>query len=152
LPTPRAAEALRVGRLLRSVAGREALSKVKASVLGLYGGDDARVNATVPAAQAEMKRLGKAYEVETYAGAGHGFLRQQDAATAPTSRPHSRPGRGPCSSSSRTSPQDFDGGRAGALVAANAAAQADDDCGDYCACRQLTRVRRKRQGRRPRSG
>jgi carboxymethylenebutenolidase len=57
----------------------EALARVRAPVLGLYGGDDARVNATVGPAQEEMKRLGKTYEVEMYAGAGHGFLRQQDA-------------------------------------------------------------------------
>lgn len=54
-----------------------ALAGVKAPVLGLYGGADARVNATVPAAKAELDRLGKRYEVETYAGAGHAFLRQQ---------------------------------------------------------------------------
>jgi carboxymethylenebutenolidase len=56
-----------------------ALARVRAPVLGLYGGDDARVNATVPAAQEEMKRLAKRYEVEIYDGAGHAFLRQQDA-------------------------------------------------------------------------
>jgi carboxymethylenebutenolidase len=56
-----------------------ALARIKAPVLGLYGGDDARVGATVPAAQADMKRLGKRYEVESYAGAGHAFMRQQDA-------------------------------------------------------------------------
>ena len=56
-----------------------ALARVRAPVLGLYGGDDARVNATIPAAQEEMKRLGKRYEVEIYDGAGHAFLRQQDA-------------------------------------------------------------------------
>jgi carboxymethylenebutenolidase len=60
----------------------ETLAKVRAPVLGLYGGDDARVNATVPAAEAELKRLGKRFEVETYAGAGHGFLRQQDGRAA----------------------------------------------------------------------
>lgn len=54
------------------------LAKIKAPVLGLYGGDDARVGATVPPAQEEMKKLGKTYEVHTYEGAGHGFLRQQD--------------------------------------------------------------------------
>jgi len=53
------------------------LAGVKAPVLGLYGSDDARVNATVAPAEAEMKKLGKAYEVHTYEGAGHGFLRQQ---------------------------------------------------------------------------
>ena len=51
---------------------------IKAPVLGLYGGDDARVNATVGPAAEEMKKLGKVYEVEIYEGAGHGFLRQQD--------------------------------------------------------------------------
>jgi carboxymethylenebutenolidase len=56
-----------------------ALAKIRAPVLGLYGGDDARVNATIPAAQDEMKRLNKRYEVELYDGAGHAFLRQQDA-------------------------------------------------------------------------
>lgn len=54
------------------------LATVRAPVLGLYAGDDARVNATVPAAQAEMRRLGKRYDVETYEASGHGFLRQQD--------------------------------------------------------------------------
>jgi carboxymethylenebutenolidase len=46
-------------------------------VLGLYGADDERVNATVGPAEAELKKLGKTYEVHTYEGAGHGFLRQQ---------------------------------------------------------------------------
>lgn len=55
----------------------DALPRVGAVVLGLYGGDDARVNATVEPARREMARLGKRYEVETYDGAGHGFLRDQ---------------------------------------------------------------------------
>ncbi|HKQ62921.1 MAG TPA: dienelactone hydrolase family protein [Candidatus Polarisedimenticolaceae bacterium] len=55
-----------------------ALAAVKAPVLGLYGGDDARVGATVPPAEAEMKKLGKLFETHTYEGAGHGFLREQD--------------------------------------------------------------------------
>ena len=54
------------------------LAKVKAPVLGHYGGDDARVNATIPPAEAEMKKLGKAYEPHIYDGAGHGFLRAQE--------------------------------------------------------------------------
>jgi len=53
------------------------LAKVKAPVLGHYGGDDARVNATIAPAEAEMKKLGKAYEPHVYDGAGHGFLRAQ---------------------------------------------------------------------------
>lgn len=55
----------------------EALSVVQTPVLGHYGGDDARVNATIPDARAEMERLGKFYEANIYEGAGHGFLRQQ---------------------------------------------------------------------------
>jgi carboxymethylenebutenolidase len=56
----------------------EDLAKVKAPVMGNYGGNDARVDATVPPAQEEMKKLGKTFEAHTYEGAGHGFLRQQD--------------------------------------------------------------------------
>jgi carboxymethylenebutenolidase len=55
-----------------------ALARIRAPVLGLYGGDDARVNATVGPAQEEMRKLGRRYDVETYEKAGHAFLRQQD--------------------------------------------------------------------------
>jgi len=54
------------------------LAEIQAPVLGLYGGDDARVNATIPPAEAEMKRLRKFYEANLYEGAGHGFLRAQE--------------------------------------------------------------------------
>jgi carboxymethylenebutenolidase len=54
------------------------LPRVKVPVLGLYAGDDARVDATVPPAEAAMRALRKTFEPHTFAGAGHGFLRQQD--------------------------------------------------------------------------
>jgi len=54
-----------------------ALEKIHAPVLGLYGGDDARVSTTVPPAAEEMKKLGKPYVYHLYDGAGHGFLRAQ---------------------------------------------------------------------------
>jgi carboxymethylenebutenolidase len=54
-----------------------ALANVKAPVLGLYGGDDERVNATIPAAKSEMKKMGRSYEPHLFEGAGHGFLRAQ---------------------------------------------------------------------------
>jgi carboxymethylenebutenolidase len=57
----------------------EALRGIRAPVLGLYGEDDARVNATVGPAKAKMKELGTPFIVHTYPGAGHGFLRAQDA-------------------------------------------------------------------------
>jgi carboxymethylenebutenolidase len=53
------------------------LTSVKAPVLGLYGGNDARVDATIPPADSTMKALSKIYEPHIYEGAGHGFLRQQ---------------------------------------------------------------------------
>jgi carboxymethylenebutenolidase len=61
-----------------SAPAAASLAQIRAPVLGLYAGDDARVNASVPAAEAEMKRLGRTYEVHTFDGAGHGFLRAQD--------------------------------------------------------------------------
>lgn len=54
-----------------------AYASLRAPILGLYGSDDARVNATVPAAEAEMKKAGKAFTARFFEGAGHGFLRQQ---------------------------------------------------------------------------
>ena len=54
------------------------LARVKVPVLGLYAGDDQRVNATVPRTDTVMRRLGKPYEIHFFEGAGHGFLRQQE--------------------------------------------------------------------------
>lgn len=56
----------------------EAMANIKAPVLGLYGGDDARVTSTVDATRTEMTRLGKVYDAEVQPGAGHGFLRAQE--------------------------------------------------------------------------
>jgi carboxymethylenebutenolidase len=55
-----------------------ALAAVRAPVMGNYGEDDARVNATVGPAAEKMKELGKVFVAATYPGAGHGFLRAQD--------------------------------------------------------------------------
>jgi carboxymethylenebutenolidase len=54
-----------------------AIAQVKAPVLGLYGGADARIGATIPSTEAKMKELGKVYEPHTFENAGHGFLRAQ---------------------------------------------------------------------------
>lgn len=51
---------------------------LRAPVLGLYGGDDARVNATIEPAKAILKAAKASYEPHVYEGAGHGFLRQQE--------------------------------------------------------------------------
>jgi carboxymethylenebutenolidase len=55
----------------------EALAAIRAPVLGLYGGNDARVDATLDATEAAMKAKGKSYERHVFDGAGHGFLRAQ---------------------------------------------------------------------------
>lgn len=55
------------------------LTNVQAPVLGLYGGSDARVVATVAPADSVMKKLHKVYEPHVFEGAGHGFLRAQTA-------------------------------------------------------------------------
>jgi carboxymethylenebutenolidase len=57
----------------------ERLSTVRAPILGLYGEDDARVNQTVPPAEAALKEAGMIFEAHTFAGAGHGFTRSQEA-------------------------------------------------------------------------
>jgi carboxymethylenebutenolidase len=54
---------------------QEAIARIKAPVYGFYGGNDARVTATVPKATDMMKDTGKTYDPVTYEGAGHGFMR-----------------------------------------------------------------------------
>src|SRR5687767_7345365 len=54
------------------------LANTKAPVLALYGEDDARVNATIPAADSVFGAARVTFEKQIYPGAGHGFLRQQD--------------------------------------------------------------------------
>ena len=53
------------------------LGSVRAPVLGLYGGNDNRVNATIAPADSALRALGRTYMATIYPGAGHGFLRQQ---------------------------------------------------------------------------
>jgi len=58
------------------------LTRVQAPVYGFYGGNDARVNATIPATAEVMKKLGKRFEPVIYEGAGHGFMRAGEAPDA----------------------------------------------------------------------
>jgi carboxymethylenebutenolidase len=60
-----------------SPSDMSALANIKAPVLGLYGGSDARITANVEPTAAKMKEFGKRYTYHVYEGAGHGFLRQQ---------------------------------------------------------------------------
>ena len=51
------------------------IARINCPVYGFYGGDDARVDATIPKSTELMKKAGKAYEPKIYDGAGHGFMR-----------------------------------------------------------------------------
>jgi carboxymethylenebutenolidase len=51
------------------------LQRITCPVYGFYGGNDARVTATVPKTTEQMKQAGKTYQPETYEEAGHGFMR-----------------------------------------------------------------------------
>ncbi len=60
----------------------EDIARITAPVYGFYGGNDARVNATIPKSTELMKKAGKTYEPVTYEGAGHGFMRAGEAPDA----------------------------------------------------------------------
>jgi len=51
------------------------VTTITAPVYGFYGGNDERIDATIPATTAAMKAAGKKYEPVTYEGAGHAFMR-----------------------------------------------------------------------------
>ena len=53
------------------------IEQVMAPVQGHYGGDDARVNATIEPAKKRLSARKRSYDPHIYEGAGHGFLRQQ---------------------------------------------------------------------------
>jgi carboxymethylenebutenolidase len=61
---------------------KDAIAKIKAPVFGFYGGNDARVDATIPTSSGLMKEAGKTYDPITYEGAGHAFMRLGDAPDA----------------------------------------------------------------------
>ncbi|NNE45941.1 MAG: dienelactone hydrolase family protein [Rhodothermales bacterium] len=60
----------------------DAIGRINAPVFGFYGGDDARVNATIPDSEKLMKAASKKYEPVIYDGAGHGFMRRGETAPA----------------------------------------------------------------------
>ena len=60
----------------------DVMSRIKAPVYGFYGGNDARIDATIPATKDAMKQAGKTYEPVIYEGAGHGFMRAGEAPDA----------------------------------------------------------------------
>jgi carboxymethylenebutenolidase len=61
---------------------KDAMARIKAPVYGFYAGEDARIGAMIPGAIEAMKAAGKTYEIVTYDGAGHGFMRAGEAPDA----------------------------------------------------------------------
>ena len=62
----------------------DAMAKIKCPVYGFYGGNDNRINATIPKSTEMMKAAGKTYEPVIYEGAGHGFMRAGEDPTEAT--------------------------------------------------------------------
>jgi carboxymethylenebutenolidase len=52
-----------------------AIKRIKAPVLGVYGENDERIDATLPDVAAKMEGAGKTFTYEVYPGTGHGFLK-----------------------------------------------------------------------------
>lgn len=67
-----------------------AMANISAPVYGFYAGNDARIDATIPATTEAMKAAGKKYDPVTYDGAGHGFMR---AGEAPDATPENKKAR-----------------------------------------------------------
>lgn len=68
----------------------EALKRINCPVYGFYGGNDNRVNATIPEIKAQMKANDKIYEPIIYESGGHGFMRSGSAPDATESNAKAR--------------------------------------------------------------
>ncbi len=51
------------------------MTGIRARVLGVYGEDDARIDASLPDVERQMKAAGAAFRYDIYPGTGHGFLK-----------------------------------------------------------------------------
>lgn len=68
----------------------DSIARIECPVYGFYGGNDARVNASIPKSVELMTAAGKTYEPIEYEGAGHGFMR---AGQAPDANDANKQGR-----------------------------------------------------------
>ena len=59
-----------------------AMANITAPVYGFYAEKDARISATIPQTETDMKAAGKVYEPVVYDGAMHGFMRAGEAPDA----------------------------------------------------------------------
>ncbi len=56
------------------------VGRIRAPVFGVYGENDARINAGLPDTERAMQAAGKRYTKTIYPGTGHGFLRTREPA------------------------------------------------------------------------
>jgi len=57
----------------------EDVAKIKAAVLAIYGGQDERINAGIPAVREAMQKAGVPHEIVIYPGADHAFFNDTGA-------------------------------------------------------------------------
>ena len=62
----------------------EDIARIMVPVYGFYAENDARINATIPATQEATAAAKVTYEIETYPGVGHAFLRSVEEAENPS--------------------------------------------------------------------
>lgn len=62
--------------------------RIEIPVFAFYGGDDQRVNATIPTSEKMMRESDNTYEYEIYEEAGHGYMRQGDDPEAADDNPN----------------------------------------------------------------
>lgn len=60
----------------------EQISRISTPVYGFYGGNDQRINSTIPQTSELMQEYDKEYIYNIYEGAGHGYMRTGDAPDA----------------------------------------------------------------------
>ena len=52
-----------------------AMARIRTPIKGIYGENDARINAALPGVDSTMRTLGKKFDPTIYPGTGHGFLK-----------------------------------------------------------------------------
>lgn len=62
----------------------EAVPNIGAAVLGIYGGEDARITGGMEVLAKALKEAGSTYEMKVYAGAKHAFFNDTGANFHPT--------------------------------------------------------------------
>lgn len=68
----------------------EDLQNIQTPVYGFYGGNDQRINSTIPSTEEAMNQLGKTYDYEIYPDAGHAYMHSGDDPDGPQAAKEAR--------------------------------------------------------------